>query len=198
MLYALLETEKIKAEKGLNAICPICKNRVVPKVGEINKAHWAHINKENLMCPMSKRETDWHLGWKNYVSRERCEVAFKKGTDLKIADVVLKNGKVVEFQHSPISPAEIRLREDFYKNMIWVFDIQKSWNSNRFFIIDRGGYFTFRWKNPKKSIAFCTKPVYLDLGDYFFRLKKIYPDSPCGGWGILKEKEEFINWMVEN
>jgi hypothetical protein len=45
---------------------------------------------------------------------------------------------------------------------------------------------TFRWKQPWKSIAFAKRRVFLDLGDgYMFQLSKLYPDAPCGGFGLL-------------
>lgn len=100
------------------------------------------------------------------------------------ADAVLRNGWVVELQHSGISPSEIAEREAFYKRMIWVFDAREAYATDRFEIREREGFDTFRWKQPRKAVAFATAPVRLDLGNgEVFRLKAIHPEAPCGGWG---------------
>lgn len=55
------------------------------------------------------------------------------------------------------------------------------------------GYATFRWKHPRKSIGFCAKPVFLDLGnDELLRLGRIHTGAPCGGWGHLISKASFV------
>jgi len=66
-----------------------------------------------------------------------------------------------------------------------------------FFNKDKGGgkgnYRTFRWMHPRKTIATCTKPVLLDLGgDGLLFLGRMYPDAPCGGWGLLTSRAEFV------
>lgn len=100
------------------------------------------------------------------------------------ADAVMKNGLVVELQCSGISIDEIAKREAFYKEMIWVFDARQAYAEARLLLVDRGRYYTFRWKQPRKSIAYAEKPVRLDLGGgEIFRLKKMHHEAPCGGWG---------------
>lgn len=56
------------------------------------------------------------------------------------------------------------------------------------------GYVTFRWKHPRKSLAFCSKPVFLDLGnDELLRIGRIHADAPCGGWGHIVPKSTFVD-----
>ena len=52
-------------------------------------------------------------------------VMYDKNTNEKhIADCVLANGTIIEVQHSPIKVDEIKSREAFYGNMIWVPDFE--------------------------------------------------------------------------
>jgi len=39
-------------------------------------------------------------------------------------------------------------------------------------------YVTFRWKHPRKSIAACRNPVYLDLDGALLSVRRIYPETP--------------------
>jgi len=100
---------------------------------------------------------------------------------------------VVELQHSPISPDEIEEREAFYRNMIWLFDATTV--GDRFETRNKvskfhGPYTTFRWKHARRTIVFCHCPVFLDLGEYVFEVKKIYTD-PIAGWGNVLTLDGF-------
>lgn len=62
---------------------------------------------------------------------------------------------------------------------------------------DNTNYRTFRWRHAKKHIAYCTKPVFLDLGnDQLLHLKKMYPESPVGGWGFIHPKSKLVNQIA--
>jgi hypothetical protein len=59
---------------------------------------------------------------------------------------------------------------------------------------------TFRWKHPPKSWWFSNKQIYIDLANLYgdnknnlFLIKKIYKKIPCGGWGEIISKEDFLN-----
>jgi hypothetical protein len=57
-------------------------------------------------------------------------------------------------------------------------------------------YRTFRWKHARVSLAWARCTVYLDLGaNYLLRLRKIYPDSPVGGWGHLEVRTDLIRLL---
>jgi Competence protein len=59
-------------------------------------------------------------------------------------------------------------------------------------------YRTFRWKHARKHIAYAKKPVFLDLGNnQLLRLKKMYSESPVGGWGFLVERERLVQSIVD-
>ncbi len=196
MLYALNNIkEKIKAIPKSNAICPMCDNKVISKCGQIKIWHWSH---ESLSECEGEGETYWHIKWKLLVDKQFCEV--KLGNHR--ADIVTPI-YVIELQNSTISTEEIYEREKHYKNMIWLFNAEEfednfelrkkiMYNRETKKIFETSNY-TFRWKHPRKSLWYITKPLFLDFGSNIFEVKKIYPNIPCGGWGYLMSKKDFIN-----
>lgn len=223
LLYALSENEeRILAEKEIVGFCSICGEKLIPKCGKINIWHWSH--KGNTDCDKwSEGETEWHLNWKNYIDENNREVIIRKNGIVHRADILNEKNVVVELQHSYISPDEIKEREEFYDNMVWLFDvkdvgdrikgdfttkeeyinlhIRKYLNtssikyklrgiyipSNRYTIDERyikkekmivnklseeydgkkdkiNFSYSFKWKNKKKSIFTCIRPVFLDVG----------------------------------
>ena len=179
--------ERVLAKPGITGECPACGSECMPKCGEIVVWHWAHIARSEC-DPWAERDTIWHWAWQESVPRARQEVVMRNHR----ADLVTASGHVVELQHSPISPAEIREREDFYGQMIWLFDATKCQIDLR----HKDGYVTFRWMHPRKSVAFCRKPVWLDLGrNQILQLRKIHLAAPCGGWGYLVTADSVRSWM---
>jgi competence protein CoiA len=139
-------------------ICPVCREPVVAKTGSLVTWHFAH--KARADCdPWIERESDWHLDWKAECSVERTEVVIGPHR----ADALTPDGKIVEFQHSAISADEIRERERFYRDMVWVFDAREAYQANRA-RLERDGLI---WDSPRRSIRICRMPVFLDLGDEF-------------------------------
>jgi len=64
--------------------------------------------------------------------------------------------------------------------------------SDNFNIRLQGDYWSFRWKWPRKSWWYATKPIYVDLGDRLFAIKRLYADVPCGGWGYFVDYARFV------
>jgi hypothetical protein len=120
MLYARSpEGTKILAEPEAVGTCPGCDDKIIPKCGEIVSWHWAHYARPD--CDPWWEESDWHRWWKARFPADGVEVTMGPHR----ADVVARS-TVIELQHSPISTAEIREREDFYTaqagRMAWIFD----------------------------------------------------------------------------
>lgn len=200
MIYALnLEGEKIEATPNTKAICPICKQKVISRCGEINIWHFAHKNNED--CDnWSEGETLWHREWKEQFKKEEREVIVgKHRADIKI------NNLIIELQSTSISPAEIREREEFYKTMVWIFNETKNKNiyirKNKEEMINgeliitpyKNNFCTFRWKHPKKTLWECKRRIYLDLGNNeILQINKIYHDKRCAGSGWTITKENLI------
>lgn len=192
MIDALSETGiMVEAEPKMRAKCPVCGAIVIAKCGELVTWHWAHEARAD--CDLwSESETDWHINWKR--SMPRCEVVMEKDGAKHRADGVTKGGTVVEFQHSAISSQEIRDREQFYQRMVWVFDAREAWNKGRISVYKTKSKTAFwmRWIHERTSIAGCTKPVYLDLGQYIVRLEK---RLSVGRYGIkCGEIPHFVSW----
>ncbi len=169
-------------EKGF---CPSCGEEVISKCGEIKIWHWAH--KSNFECDdWYEPESKWHIDWKNNFSKERQEIIIGKHR----ADIKTKKGIVIELQNSFISSQNIEEREEFYGNMIWLINGETLCNGIE--LRKRKDIVTFRWKHPPKSWWNAFKPIYIDFGTIIFQVKRIYPNIPCGGWGELITKEEFL------
>lgn len=121
MLYGIINGEKRRAQPNLKAICPLCRTELTAKCGAIKVWHWAHTL-GNYCDEWAEGETKWHKNWKECFGIGQVEVVVEKRHKKHIADIVSKNGVVIEVQHSPIKAQVIEAREDFYSRMIWVVD----------------------------------------------------------------------------
>ncbi|TDQ11533.1 competence protein CoiA family protein [Pedobacter metabolipauper] len=72
-------------------------------------------------------ETPWHRNWKKAFPPAFREVSFLDETagQLHRADVHTPCGTTLEFQNSPICIEELRSREAFYPNLVWVLNGKK-------------------------------------------------------------------------
>lgn len=167
--------------------CPSCVEPLRPKCGEIVTWHWAH--QARVDCdPWAEPETAWHLAWKNRFPADCVEIP-RAGHR---ADVVTPTGWVIEFQHSPITPAEIREREAAYgPRLLWVFDLTGA--EDRFDFRRRDYGWSFRWRHPRKSLWHVTRRMLFDIGDeVLFDCRKVHPQVPCGGWGRFIAADDFV------
>ena len=190
---------RMSASPGAIGHCGICQEKLIPKCGEIMIWHWSHKN--NSDCdPWHEPESEWHKKWKDEFPKEQQEVVIENHR----ADI--KNSKgIIELQNSAISPIQIEEREFFYDKMIWLLN----WKTlaQGMILRKKENYCSFRWKHPPKSWWSATKPIYIDLDEYQYQdfeelgkpfknqillIKKIYNSIPCGGWGVLIPKEEFL------
>jgi competence protein CoiA len=183
MLLAIVDGEKVYAEKGLFGICPGCHLPVIPKCGPLKIDHWAH--KVGSDCDSwSEPLGPWHLSWQNMLRRDCIEV--HRGAHR--ADAVGINGLVVELQHSPISEDDIRSRENFYGDMVWLFDA-----THRFTKVVSGSRAFFAFGRTK-HIEHCAKPVFLDFGNLLVQVEQfttLFPE--CSGVGIARSRQWFVD-----
>lgn len=185
---------------GERAVCPTCQGVLVGHCGDILKWHWKHLVGKDC-DPWAEPMTQWHILWQSYLDFYKganTEVRISRHGEIHRADAVLPDGRIIELQHSSLSPAEINLRESFYgKNLVWIFDACEAYETKRLHLRKKDGKDTFRWKQPKKSIAYAKRKVFLDLGaGSCLELEKMYQTSPCGGFGTLhhsQDLEEFLN-----
>lgn len=205
--------ERIKARRHIIAFCPGCGKNVIAKCGNIKVHHWAH--ESGIDCdPWWEPETPWHRYWKNLVPKKQQEVTIANHR----ADIVRKDGMVVELQHSSISSEDIIAREKCYGNMIWLFDGRHfsekydrtlhcetpGWpvtKSGRFQVWEKYNpnydqtYFTFRWSRPKTTLQFCKKPIIIDMGLFVFWIRELFIGFEYRGWGQLQRHDDFKVWL---
>jgi competence protein CoiA len=198
MLYAKDESgERILPIPDTQAICPNCGGAVRAKCGVINEWHWAHIDTQEC-DPWSEPESEWHFSWKKKMPNHQVEVVIEKNGQRHRADIEATNGMVIELQHSYISPEEIREREAFYEDMIWIFDLREVWLSGRFELEEYESRFTYRWKHPRKHITFTKAPCFLDFGIpcHLFQVGHMLLSGSCYGWGKFHEpKNLVVEWQ---
>lgn len=127
MRYALkLNKGKDRVEvshSGEIACCPVCNSKVRGRKGDDRAHHWAHIDSKNCDS-WYEPITEWHLWWQNQFPKKNREVVIKKGDEKHRADICLDNGIIIEIQNSPIRPADIHAREEFYGKgqLIWILN----------------------------------------------------------------------------
>jgi len=126
MKFSLVNGERLPPFPKGRGICPVCGYKTVARCGTQKIWHWAH--RPGKECDKWwESETEWHRDWKEYWPDENQEVVhFDEETGEKhIADVKNDNAVVIEFQNSPLALDELRSRELFYKNMIWIVNAEK-------------------------------------------------------------------------
>lgn len=214
MLWALSSDngKRIQATPFDRAECPSCRRQVIAKCGEIVSWHWAHRNDE---CdPWHESESVWHIKWKERFPSTWQEVVIGSHR----ADIQTSQGIVIELQASSISAREIREREEFYENMVWLI----RGADFHFRLRQRDGFLSFRWLWPAKTWWMATKPIFVDFcrdrpvwdadvaidaapatGRLFinnqrtlFQIKKLHHSVPCGGWGRRVREESFMQLMT--
>lgn len=219
MLFAIVNGIKIGAKPQSKGICPLCKQPVFSKCGEINRWHWAHSHQENCDT-WHEPESFWHNHWKMTFGKENAEIVIEKEGIRHIADIQTRENVVIELQNSPISKPVIRERENFYgERMIWLINGRefksyltvkdfwedkdylelkslprppKRWIRSRPEILKGTNGEFFKWKKPRKSWEDVQRHLFIDFGeDSLFRVHEGMGTSQIRGTFISKEK--FIN-----
>lgn len=122
MEIALVNGVRTGPAPGLQGVCQVCAAPMIAKCGEQLSWHWAHRGRRRC-DPWWENEGEWHREWKMQFP-EGCRevVQYDETGEKHIADVKMPSGLVVELQHSPMLLDEMRSREAFYDNMVWVVD----------------------------------------------------------------------------
>lgn len=125
MLYANdKHGNKVKATPHGEALCPLCSSEMIAKCGDVKIWHWAHRSMADCDA-WGESETEWHLEWKSHLPVSNVEVVIEKNGVKHRADIITPGGIVLELQHSPLSTEVVLEREQFYRRMIWLFDVQE-------------------------------------------------------------------------
>lgn len=195
VLYASTgQEERAEPFPGGTACCPLCGGAVRARCGQVNAWHWAHVSGGECDA-WAEPETEWHCAYKRTVPPAQREVTMGAHR----ADLVSHDGFVVELQHSSLPVEDIQAREKHYGKMLWLFDAREAYYRRRLLLRARPGtdYVTFRWKQPRRSVAFCEKRVLLDLGlGLILSVRKVHPGPPFAGWGHLLETIDIWRWLL--
>jgi competence protein CoiA len=173
MKFAFVEGKRQEAQPGLPGECPVCDAAMIAKCGNVRAPHWAHRRPSDC-DPWWEPETPWHRDWKNHFPINWQETIHTSANGEKhIADVKTDSGVVLEFQHSPLDPAERQSRENFYPKMVWIVDgARRKRDPKQFFESLRGPMFG---QSPIYSVSISDSallrdwgvsrvPVYFDFG----------------------------------
>jgi hypothetical protein len=210
MHFALVNGLQAEPSPGLHGVCKNCEAVMISKCGQHKLWHWAH--KSRINCdPWWEPETEWHRQWKNHFPADWQEIIqFDPVSNEKhIADVKTIHDQVIEFQHSPMKPDELRSREAFYKNMVWIVDGCRGFSDATYFnlglcerIDPENGptIFPFHWYGRSKLIEnwiAATCPVFLDFGhNVAWRLVSYDRVKKLGIVGPI-EKEDLVKILLE-
>ena len=185
MQYADVNGERLESFKGGRGLCPVCRTKVIAKAGSLKVPHWAH---ESLTdCDrFSEPETAWHRAWKSLFPPECREVVVGRNR----ADVITKDGTVLEFQNSPISREKILARQQAYGNkLIWIINGNTLAKHAEFLPrFDSGEWFNRKvinyslwWK--RGSGLWAGQMVYIQYGHHLrSELVRIEPDALKRDW----------------
>lgn len=122
MQLALVNGTRVEAFPEGRGLCPLCGSEVIAKCGPRVMHHWAHHRP--IDCdPWWENETQWHRDWKSLFPVECREVSHTASDgEIHRADIKTSTGIVIELQHSSLSDAERKSRDEFYGNIVWVID----------------------------------------------------------------------------
>lgn len=141
------------AEKGQEYYCPVCGNQVIPRQGEVNSWHFAHVT--SCMDDWKYDMSEWHRGWQSRFPENVREIVVEHRGECHRADILM-GGYVIEFQHSPISAGEFERRNKFYTRadykVIWVFDETYAFG-NEYISSSLDDENKFVWKWPNRALA---------------------------------------------
>jgi len=120
MKYALINGQRVEAQKGLKGECPGCNSKMIAKCGAVKIPHWSHAGK--IDCdPWWENETQWHRTWKGHFPAHWQEVVHKSDSgEFHRADVKTEQNWVLEIQYSAISSVERESRNSFYGKLVWI------------------------------------------------------------------------------
>ena len=197
MKYAIIDGVRAEAQPQSRGVCQCCGGQTIAKCGEHVVWHWAHRRREDC-DPWWESETGWHRLWKDRFPLDWQEIVHCDPVtgERHIADVKTPQGLVVEIQNSPIHPEEMRSREDFYSEIVWIVNGDRRGADGRSQTLDRSYFnmgrsshpishepltFPVEWHGRSKLLynwGKATAEVYFDFGDgILWRLDSFEPDK---------------------
>ncbi|WP_242343592.1 MULTISPECIES: competence protein CoiA family protein [Anaeromyxobacter] len=199
---------RVEAWPKASAVCPLCRRVVRARCGEVVDWYWAH--ERGASCDTwAESETPWHHWWKLRAEPDQREVVMGEHR----ADIRTPKG-VIELQHSPIAPEEIREREAFYGRMIWLLDGRRMvFGLNEFGLDDvariervdvppwgglpppPAGFAYWLWRRPRTSFLAAKKRLFIDLGEEVLEVADKQASRKEGFLllGRMERRDHFLN-----
>lgn len=148
--------------------------------------------------------TDWHLSYKQVCKPEYIEVKIDKYDQFHITDIMTSDGIVIQLQYSSISDDKIYEREQFYDDMIWLFNCLPIRNKNN--MIRYKGEIIFDSKNIAliklyRKIKHTSKPTFYDSGDIVYEYIGLSTRKNNTGrkiWCCKHDKHDFIHKYLKS
>lgn len=176
-MYANLNGDKVSPEKGLRAECPFCEEEVLAKCGDFKTWHFSHL--AGSQCSFGDGKGEWHWSWQSLFHKNDVEVRITKGSKFKIADVILKDGKVLEFQNTGIDLDTVKEREKFYgkDKLVWIFNATETYDRFNLILSKNKKRILAQWKRMPEIIKHCEARVMINFSDWFLydiRTEKVF------------------------
>lgn len=175
--------------------CPICGEKTVLRKGTERVFHFAHYPHSKCSDSWHYDMSEWHYLWQEKFPEGTQEIVMMNGGEKHRADVYLVDKKtVLEFQHSPISPAEFNARNSFYRSLgnkvVWLFDFTDQIEDEKMKLLESSSQ-KFVWSHPKTTFnAFDVKDKGILL---FFQVVRNASENEKLQEMIKKKKETGID-----
>ncbi|GAQ92731.1 hypothetical protein KFL_011110060 [Klebsormidium nitens] len=177
-----------------NISCGACQGKLIAKRGVVLVHHFSHEAKCTAYASSSEPMTPWHSSWQDQCQQEHVQVAVRRTlTDgrnvLCMADIVNKDGTVIEIQHSNISASDMAKREECHSDMIWVLDGITEQNA----VVP---LFTCKTVAQKPFVVMAVERSQLNFA--FRATRKVYFETPYGIIRLLQklERATFLGKVV--
>jgi competence CoiA-like predicted nuclease len=171
---------------------------LVAKKGPIYVHHYAHKYARDRDAWSHPQITKWHYSYQEICNSANVEVRISKNGKTHIADILNEDNVVIELQHSYISDNEIKERENFYDNMIWIFDcLSDSGNCKGEIFFDTKNISLIKLPGHVKNT---TKPSFYDFGSIVYKyIGLLYSKNNTKKiWCKKYTKKDFINKYFKN
>ena len=110
------------------AFCPCCKKRMMARVGNVRRPHWAHESGERC-DEWWEEESDWRDGWLQVFSQSPnadIENVLEKNGERHFYDARFRDSLVAVFRRTRLPPEQFVKRESFFGNMFWFVEANQS------------------------------------------------------------------------
>jgi hypothetical protein len=219
----------VMAQPGLAGKCPSCDDALVPHCGEIVVWHWSHKKrldcdpwyegetrwhrgwKESLRpecCEVVIGEHRADVVTSHFGTRMVLELQHSSISPAVVRERERFYGPMIWLFDGYVFERNIEFRPKWKNEKLndkWE-DVEEE---DKPIILKAvpPAYYSFRWRNPRQSLWEVKRPMFWDFSDspymtdqqLVFEVKKLYPETPCGGWGYFITRQEFIKrWLTSS